>query len=67
MITGIDHIVLTVRDIDKSVAFYKRVLGVDAVTFGGGRRALVVVVEASAAERTTLSSCCLYDGLCAWV
>lgn len=42
MITGIDHIVLTVRDIDKSVAFYKRVLGVDAVTFGGGRRALVV-------------------------
>lgn len=42
MITGIDHIVLTVRDIEASVAFYARVLGLKAVTFAGGRRALRV-------------------------
>ncbi|WP_208353612.1 VOC family protein [Pseudaestuariivita rosea] len=42
MITGIDHIVLTVRDVEASVAFYRRILGVRAVTFAGSRRALVV-------------------------
>ncbi len=42
MITGIDHVVLTVRDIEVSAAFYKRVLGLDCVTFGEGRRALMV-------------------------
>ena len=40
MITHIDHIVLTVRDIERSVAFYQRVLKMEAVTFAGGRRAL---------------------------
>ncbi|MEC8669281.1 MAG: VOC family protein [Pseudomonadota bacterium] len=40
MIERIDHLVLTVRDIEASVAFYTRVLGVEAVTFAGGRRAL---------------------------
>ena len=40
MIDRIDHIVLTVRDIEASVAFYTRVLGMEAVTFAGGRRAL---------------------------
>ena len=40
MIERIDHLVLTVRDIETSVAFYTRVLGVEAVTFAGGRRAL---------------------------
>jgi catechol 2,3-dioxygenase-like lactoylglutathione lyase family enzyme len=40
MIKGIDHIVLTVRDVERSVAFYVRVLGMEAVTFAGGRRAL---------------------------
>ena len=40
MIERIDHIVLTVRDIEKSVAFYERVLKMEAVTFAGGRRAL---------------------------
>lgn len=42
MIRSIDHIVLTVRDIEAAVAFYSRVLGVEAVTFAGGRRALQV-------------------------
>ena len=42
MITAIDHIVLTVRDIEASSAFYKRVLGIETVTFGAGRKALAV-------------------------
>ena len=40
MISHIDHIVLTVADIERSVAFYARVLGMQPVTFGNGRRAL---------------------------
>lgn len=36
----IDHIVLVVRDLDATTDFYTRVLGMEAVTFGGGRRAL---------------------------
>lgn len=42
MITGIDHIVLTVRDIESAVTFYGRVLGLEAVTFAKTRRALQV-------------------------
>lgn len=40
MISHIDHIVLTVRDIERAVDFYSRVLGLEAVTFGEGQRAL---------------------------
>ncbi|MGK5533708.1 VOC family protein [Streptomyces sp. URMC 129] len=36
----LDHLVLTVADIDATVDFYVRVLGMSAVTLGGGRRAL---------------------------
>jgi catechol 2,3-dioxygenase-like lactoylglutathione lyase family enzyme len=39
-IKGFDHFVLTVRDLDATCEFYTRVLGMQAVTFGGGRRAL---------------------------
>lgn len=39
-IDRIDHVVLTVRDIDITCAFYERALGMKAVTFSGGRRAL---------------------------
>ena len=39
-VTAIDHVVLTVRDIDRTIAFYARALGMRAVTFGDGRRAL---------------------------
>jgi len=39
-IDHLDHIVLTVADIDATIAFYARVLGMTAVTFGAGRRAL---------------------------
>ncbi|MGR3779664.1 MAG: VOC family protein [Albimonas sp.] len=40
LVTAIDHLVLTVRDIEASVDFYARALGIEAVTFGAGRRAL---------------------------
>ncbi len=40
LIDHLDHLVLTVADIDATVAFYTRVLGMEAVEFGGGRRAL---------------------------
>jgi catechol 2,3-dioxygenase-like lactoylglutathione lyase family enzyme len=37
---GFDHVVLTVADIDATIAFYVDALGMEPVTFGGGRRAL---------------------------
>ena len=40
MITHIDHLVLTVRDIGRAAEFYARVLKMEVVTFGEGRRAL---------------------------
>ncbi len=39
-INRIDHLVLTVRDIEATCSFYSRVLGMDVVIFGGGRKAL---------------------------
>lgn len=42
MIRAIDHLVLTVRDVDAACAFYAEVLGVPVVTFGAGRRALQI-------------------------
>ena len=40
MISRIDHIVLTVRDIDRAAGFYSAVLGMQVETFAGGRKAL---------------------------
>ncbi|HTS54986.1 MAG TPA: VOC family protein [Burkholderiales bacterium] len=39
-IERIDHVVLTVRDVEVSCAFYRRVLGMQVVNFEGGRKAL---------------------------
>ena len=39
-IEGLDHLVLTVRDIDRACDFYERVLGLRRATFGAGRVAL---------------------------
>lgn len=36
----IDHVVLTVADLDRTLEFYERVLGMTPVSFGEGRRAL---------------------------
>lgn len=40
MISRLDHLVLTVRNIDATVAFYCNVLGMEKETFGAGRIAL---------------------------
>ena len=39
-IDRLDHFVLTVADIDATCEFYRRVLGMEVVTFGAGRTAL---------------------------
>ncbi|HVC50889.1 MAG TPA: VOC family protein [Stellaceae bacterium] len=40
-IERIDHLNITVADIDRSVAFYKKVLGMEAETIAEGRAALL--------------------------
>ena len=39
-IDHLDHLVLTVKDIETTCAFYEQVLGMQAVTFGENRTAL---------------------------
>jgi len=39
-IDSLDHLVLTVADIDATVTFYTKALGMGVVTFGAGRKAL---------------------------
>lgn len=40
-IDHLDHMVLTVANIDATCSFYEEVLGMSVITFGGGRKALV--------------------------
>ena len=40
-IERIDHLNITVADIDRSIEFYKRVLGMETETIGEGRAALL--------------------------
>jgi len=44
-IDHLDHLVLTVADLDVTVDFYTRVLGMQEVTFGEGRKALSFGVQ----------------------
>lgn len=39
-VNRLDHLVLTVADLEVTVDFYQRVLGMEPITFKGGRRAL---------------------------
>lgn len=39
-IDSIDHLVLTVQDIETTASFYAKVLGMEIITFGSGRKAL---------------------------
>ena len=39
-IERLDHLVLTVADIERTCEFYRSVLGMEPITFGEGRRAL---------------------------
>src|SRR5687767_4989280 len=40
MISSLDHLVLTVRDLDATVRFYVEALGMELREFGEGRKAL---------------------------
>ena len=44
-IESIDHVVLTVKDIESTCNFYTNVLGMKVSTFGSGRRALSFGVQ----------------------
>jgi catechol 2,3-dioxygenase-like lactoylglutathione lyase family enzyme len=39
-IDRIDHIVITAFDVDRTIDFYARVMGMEPITFAGGRRGL---------------------------
>jgi catechol 2,3-dioxygenase-like lactoylglutathione lyase family enzyme len=39
-VDSLDHIVFTVRDLQATIDFYSRALGMSEVTFAGGRKAL---------------------------
>jgi len=39
-IDRIDHVVITAFDVERTIDFYTRVLGMEAITFAGGRRGL---------------------------
>ena len=39
-IDRLDHLVLTVKDVATACEFYKKVLGMEIVTFGAGRKAV---------------------------
>lgn len=41
-VSAIDHLVMTCSDVDRTVHWYSRVLGLDVITYGPGRRALRV-------------------------
>ncbi len=45
MIDRLDHLVLTVADIDRTCAFYSDNFGFEVVTFGEGRKALTFGVQ----------------------
>lgn len=40
-IVGLDHLVLTVQDIERTCSFYHRVLGMQVQTYGADRKALI--------------------------
>lgn len=39
-IDSLDHLVLTVKDIETTCTFYEKAMGMEVVTFGAGRKAL---------------------------
>jgi hypothetical protein len=41
-VARLDHLVVTVQDVDASCAFYESVLGMRIVTFGAGRKAVAL-------------------------
>ncbi|MCL5000279.1 VOC family protein [Neisseria meningitidis] len=41
-ISALDHLVLTVADIDRTIAFYTQVLGMEEISFGNNRKACIL-------------------------
>src|ERR1700682_5192189 len=41
-IDRIDHIVITAFDVERTIDFYSRVMGMEPITFAGGRRGLAL-------------------------
>ena len=39
-VDALDHLVLTVADVERTIRFYTNILGMEAVTFGNNRKAL---------------------------
>ncbi len=56
-IERLDHLVLTVRDLEATCTFYERVLGMRVVTFGEGRRALEFGQQKITCMRQDMSFC----------
>lgn len=46
-ISALDHLVLTVADIDRTIAFYTQVLGMEEVSFGNNRKLCCLAVRKS--------------------
>ncbi len=44
-IDSLDHLVITVEDVEATASFYSRTLGMEIVTFAGGRKALSFGVQ----------------------
>jgi catechol 2,3-dioxygenase-like lactoylglutathione lyase family enzyme len=55
-VQSLDHLVLTVRDLAASIAFYTRALGMQEVTFGAGRKALAFGARRSTCTKPGASS-----------
>ena len=54
LVDRLDHLVLGVRDVDATCAFYRRVLGMEVETFGRGRTALRFGRQKINLERATV-------------
>ena len=39
-IDRVDHIVITAHDVERTIGFYSKVMGMEPITFAGGRRGL---------------------------
>jgi len=60
-IDGIDHVVLTVKDIEKTCEFYSKVMGMEIVVFGEGRKALTFGTQKINLQRVGRESTLIAD------
>ena len=60
-IDSIDHVVLTVKDIEKTCEFYSKVMGMGIVAFGEGRKALTFGTQKINLQRVGRESTLIAD------